>query len=1742
MFKKIVLTMLLFAFTTGFTSPAYADTNEPVYTQLRAVDANTFNEYRYKITDAYFDLRNKYELNESIDAFTANIILDLATKGYNYLPDSLSNKNYYNHLKTSIEKGIKYPNNSSNFTEIAKGIEDFLEKTNIKAITWSVEAFPKTWNAPLNVTLRWNVKDPTGTKIPSYNYTWWMYEDGARKILGDNISLNHIFSEEWNFSIFLDVKSAHKNENGYTDVLPFSSRADITIKEKVASLIIKVNSLNLRNSSELNFTPDEAIYWLLFDATSSTPTSGTEFIKTTWDFWNGIIREYNWDPRVERVVYAREWEFTVKLLLKTNELKEIERIFVVNVHDPIATIRASQDQGFLWDKFTFSAQNSTNNKNLSYSWEIIDLNKDEVIFRKAWNLFTYLFKEKGKYNVKMRVTEPSWETDVDSKIIYINSRAPTADFIHNIPSKNKPNRVLFDATKSFDLDYSDDWKLKYSWIINGNRVILEEPNFNGSTWYFTFDSIWNHSVVLDVEDPDGISSQKKVKVAVKSILSVEYYAFPRVAQRENTIRFVSTSPEAKFYEWDFWDGINLWWKDANISHKFNKSGIFNVKLTVRDNDDNINSFSKNVYIWDSDSPYSFITVTDYSKNDLIFDETACNWEWAYMVNRIDSVFFSWKESIDITGKNTGLSYSWKLGQEWYKNSQEFSKKFDELWCFPIKLTVKSDANGKVHSATTYVQVKNLKPVLSSVDVRVVDDWTDPVIVNISALWAKDKDWVIQSYLWYYYTDIDSEPQDFRATKSPSTSFVLPKVTWNYYFVVVMKDNNEERITSEEITGAKYFITLTGDNLNTPLVKLLVDDSSISIWDDITLTASVENILGQDLSNKVKYSWDFDGDWFYDRETTDNIVSYKYISSWEKHAKVKAKYKWFSNTRSITINVSNVLKPDFGYISIWSKFIFFDKSLWTAESYEWDLWDGIIVKDKKYFVHEYSDSKVSHNVKLRIAEWTKVKSVEIKVVKNIKNRILALKEWLILFSSPKIDEENKIILKEKWDNAYIYMWESKPNIVNYIIDYDIDYDSDLNGWNDDDSDNVKLDSYVSWWIIKVELNKNRIQTIRVFIKDEDSIVVASKDIIIQKEYIKENEINLNDIIFDWISDITKFKIEKLKSYVENLPKEHKLKWLMYVQKLQEEWWDNREKTNVILEFEGFIYEIAVDNWEEIINLLESLLVENQEDKSEKAITFNALKNLIPVDIVCVNEKTWESIQCYNDMLFKLEAIRDNDNIDENKILWTEILKVIEVDKVMTDKQKTDFKAILKTFVYGWIENIPEEEIKEVIKETETNNSSNFMWLLISVIKWLFIIILAFVWIIGLYFIYYLIVNKDKNIWFQDFIIEKTSWAKNIEKKESFDTWDDILGELNEEKETKEKKEAKLADVLSSPMDQFESNPKIKEDKQGEVKEKSIEEVPKKEIKTEEVTIDEVKTEEKSVNSDVNEDVPDWLKWSFSWLEEDKQEKVEEKFIEEVAKKEIKVEEIELDEIKSKEKVIVEEATELIEEELIQDQTKIVSEENKLDDIIAEEKEELKEEEKISDEKIEEIIKIEEPKVKEDNIPDWLKWSFDEDPKTEKKPIKKVEVKKGIKEEEKISDEKIEEITKIEEPKVKEDNIPDWLKWSFDEDPKTEKKPIKKVEVKKEEIVNKKDEEVKREEKKNIPKKTFKQKGNIPKKESSNKLVEEIKQEEKTTTNEVKKDDKVSFKGQIWKDSTANKNTELWDDWMTIPDWLKTDDEK
>ena len=75
------------------------------------------------------------------------------------------------------------------------------------------------------------------------------------------------------------------------------------------------------------------------------------------------------------------------------------------------------------------------------------------------------------------------------------------------------------------------------------------------------------------------------------------------------------------------------------------------------------------------------------------------------------------------------------------------------------------------------------------------------------------------------------------------------------------------------------------------------------------------VVPRSLEKDVEYSWDFDGDGFYDTQSKTPSISYIYRKSGEFYAKVKVKYKGVSSTRNITMNVSNKLVADFDYISV-----------------------------------------------------------------------------------------------------------------------------------------------------------------------------------------------------------------------------------------------------------------------------------------------------------------------------------------------------------------------------------------------------------------------------------------------------------------------------------------------------------------------------------------------------------------------------------------------------------------------------------------------------------------------------------------------------------------------------------------------------------------------------------------------------------------------------------------------------------
>jgi hypothetical protein len=95
---------------------------------------------------------------------------------------------------------------------------------------------------------------------------------------------------------------------------------------------------------------------------------------------------------------------------------------------------------------------------------------------------------------------------------------------------------------------------------------------------------------------------------------------------------------------------------------------------------------------------------------------------------------------------------------------------------------------------------------------------------------------------------------------------------------------------------------------------------------------------------------------------------------------------------------------------------------------------------------------------------------------------------------------------------LYLGASKGDFKYYSIDFDTRVDSDLNGTKDDDIDNLNTETYENGAPIKITLNDNKTQNIKVSLLDADKKVVSSQEIKVTKDYIKEENIDLDSLSF------------------------------------------------------------------------------------------------------------------------------------------------------------------------------------------------------------------------------------------------------------------------------------------------------------------------------------------------------------------------------------------------------------------------------------------------------------------------------------------------------------------------------------------------------------------------------------------------------------------------------------------------------
>ena len=273
-------------------------------------------------------------------------------------------------------------------------------------------------------------------------------------------------------------------------------------------------------------------------------------------------------------------------------------------HEPIAIADATPSSGGMPLEVSFTGSSSTDGNGLSsYSWDF----KDGSISTLADPNHT--FTDAGIYEVILTVVDEAGLTSVDTVMITVTetaNEAPNANVDANPKSGNAPLEVSFIGSGSTD----DHAISSYLWDFkDGSTATEADPKH-------TFIAQGDYEVLLTVKDENGLTSQETILISVANAENVAPIAVVTsnaiAGDAPVTIQFIGSNStddkEITKYSWDFKDGSTA--TNSNPSHTFTQAGVYDVELTVEDQEGlkNSTNLSINVREVSNTAPVAIVTT------------------------------------------------------------------------------------------------------------------------------------------------------------------------------------------------------------------------------------------------------------------------------------------------------------------------------------------------------------------------------------------------------------------------------------------------------------------------------------------------------------------------------------------------------------------------------------------------------------------------------------------------------------------------------------------------------------------------------------------------------------------------------------------------------------------------------------------------------------------------------------------------------------------------------------------------------------------------------------------------------------------------------------------------------------------------------------------------------------------------------------------------------------------------------
>ena len=233
----------------------------------------------------------------------------------------------------------------------------------------------------------------------------------------------------------------------------------------------------------------------------------------------------------------------------------------------------------------------------------------------------------GRYNYSIQ-TFDSMDNSAHYNGTFIITFFPVANFTWQPKNPTDLDDIVFNASLSYDFD---GFISNYTWVFgDGNYSYEKNPQHK-----YPEDGAYN--VILTVKDNDGAVASIQKQITVSNVPPVANFSYsPTNSTTQDMIQFIDNSNDLDGfitnYTWDFGDGDFAY--GAMVSHRYADDGIYNVTLTVKDDNGATGSVVKLIIISNVPPSANFSFSMDnlsVSFQDESFDPDGfiTNWSWDF---------------------------------------------------------------------------------------------------------------------------------------------------------------------------------------------------------------------------------------------------------------------------------------------------------------------------------------------------------------------------------------------------------------------------------------------------------------------------------------------------------------------------------------------------------------------------------------------------------------------------------------------------------------------------------------------------------------------------------------------------------------------------------------------------------------------------------------------------------------------------------------------------------------------------------------------------------------------------------------------------------------------------------------------------------------------------------------------------------------------------------------------------------